>query len=80
MLGDDRDPAAPEQVPLTVDLPRNGPRQHYMRAVRSADGVAPMDRQDSSLLSILAKADALIVRPPDDPARRVGDPVDVLPL
>jgi molybdopterin molybdotransferase len=80
MLGDDRDPAAPEQVPLTVDLPRNGPRQHYMRAVRSADGVAPMDRQDSSLLSILAKADALIVRPPDDPARRVGDPVNVLPL
>jgi molybdopterin molybdotransferase len=38
----------------------------------------PDTRQDSSLLSVLAQADALLVRPVDDPARQAGEPVDFL--
>ncbi|WP_298494188.1 gephyrin-like molybdotransferase Glp [uncultured Maritimibacter sp.] len=65
---------------LTAPLEANGPRQHYMRAVRDADGIAAMDRQDSALLSVLATANALIVRPPNDPARAAGEPVTYLIL
>ena len=58
----------------------NGPRAHYMRA-RVSEGpegwiCAPMDRQDSSLLTELVAANALLVRPPFDSARRDGDRVE----
>jgi molybdopterin molybdotransferase len=60
----------------------NGPREHYMRAtVTAEDGgwlCRPFERQDSSLLSVLAAANALMVRPPHDPARQAGDMVDFL--
>jgi len=42
--------------------------------------VADAGAQDSSLLSVLAGADALIVRPPRDPARTVGDLVEIIDL
>ena len=66
-------------------LPANGPRAHYMRArIATGDGdlprIRPFDRQDSALLSELSEADALLVRPPHDPARNAGDPVAWLPL
>jgi molybdopterin molybdotransferase len=60
----------------------NGPREHYMRAtVTAGDGgwqCDPFERQDSSLLSVLAAANALMVRPPHDPARQAGEMVDFL--
>ncbi|HRD74591.1 MAG TPA: molybdopterin molybdotransferase MoeA, partial [Hyphomicrobiaceae bacterium] len=64
-------------VRAAVALEANGPRQHYMRAVvrRGGDGaaeVAPVRSQDSSLLSPLAEADALIVRPPGAAAVPAG--------
>ena len=68
------------ELPLAAPLGPNGARRHYMRARRGAAGVAALDRQDSSLLSVLASADALIVRPPHDPARVAGDTVACLPL
>ena len=43
-------------------------------------GNPAMDRQDSALLSVLATANALIVRPPNDPARAAGEPVTYLIL
>ncbi|MGB1035557.1 MAG: molybdopterin molybdenumtransferase MoeA, partial [Primorskyibacter sp.] len=64
----------------TADLPANGPREHYMRAQRTGDGVTVFSRQDSSLLSVLGTSDALVVRPPHDPARLAGDVVDVVCL
>lgn len=65
---------------LAHDLPQGGPREHYMRA-RLRDGmIAPEDRQDSSLLSVLAGADALMIRPADDAPRKAGEPIDYLPL
>jgi molybdopterin molybdotransferase len=51
-----------------------------MRARLTSEGIRPEDRQDSSLLSILAHADALLVRPPHDPAREAGEVVDYLPV
>jgi molybdopterin molybdotransferase len=65
---------------LAVDLEPNGPRAHYMRArVEPAEGgwrCTPFARQDSSLLSVLADANALMVRASGDPARRAGDQVE----
>lgn len=68
-----------------VDLEANGPRAHYMRATleTAPDGVRlvrPVRSQDSSLLSPLAAADCLLVRPVGAPLVRAGAPVPVLPL
>lgn len=73
-------PAARISLPLTADIGANGPREHYMRATRSNGGVAVCNRQDSALLSVLARADCLVVRPPHDGPRKAGDMVDVLGL
>ena len=40
----------------------------------------PFDRQDSSLLTVMADADALLLRPVSDGPRAIGDPVPVLPI
>ena len=72
------------KVPLGVELEANDHRQDYIRAnlQESANGqiVLPAPRQDSSMLSVLATANVLIVRPPNDPAKRAGDMVDVLQI
>jgi molybdopterin molybdotransferase len=39
-----------------------------------------MARQDSALLSILAEADALLIRPSGDGPRAAGDVVEYLPF
>ena len=67
------------------NMTANGPREHYMRATlsKSEQGhliATPVRSQDSSLLSPLADADALIVRPPSDPAKLEGDTVQILPM
>jgi len=76
-------PMAPlprRRAPLAVDIPANGPREHYMRATLGPEGLTPARSQDSALLSILADAGALMVRAPDDPPRRAGDPVEYIAL
>ncbi len=69
---------------LGVDLPANGPREHYMRADvmpgNDLPDITPFSSQDSSLLSVLSQANALMVRPPSDPARGAGEIVTYLPL
>ena len=80
MLGLSTAEEARAQAPLAVALPANGPRQHYMRATWTDQGLRAFDSQDSSLLSVLAQAEALIVRPPHDPARNIADHVEYLPL
>lgn len=81
-LQGDPDPLPrPRIAPLSVPVGPNGPRAHYMRARRGADGaIAPFDRQDSALLTVLAEADALLIRPPGDAARGPGEMVPFLPL
>ncbi|WP_187429920.1 Molybdopterin molybdenumtransferase [Roseobacter fucihabitans] len=68
------------QTQLAAPLPANGPREHYMRASVDPEGLRAFDRQDSSLLTVLAHSNALLVRPPHDPARAVGDTVSYLAL
>jgi molybdopterin molybdotransferase len=84
MLGDPAPAPQPRQARLTIDLPANGPRAHYMRArLAAGDGlpdITPFDRQDSALLSILAQADALLIRPVNAAPCRAGDTVPYLPL
>ena len=67
---------------LGHDIGANGPREHYMRATIDESGADPVatafERQDSSLLSVLAQANALVVRPPGDPAQRKGESVEFI--
>lgn len=69
-----------KSLPLAAPLPANGPRQHYMRATLSNGALRVAERQDSSLLTVLAEATHLVVRPPDDPERPVGAPVNAIAL
>lgn len=62
------------------NIPANGPREHYMRAHFANGEVVPFDRQDSSLLTILQSANALLVRPPHAPAASIGETVNILAL
>ncbi len=68
---------------LTAAMPANGPRQHYARAIVETGPhgetlVQPARSQDSSLMSVLADANALIVQPPHSPAWPAGTEVEVL--
>ena len=80
MLGHPPAALARRRAALTAPLPANGPREHYMRAELTDRGIAAFDKQDSSLLSILGRANALIVRPVSDGPRAVGETVDYIPL
>ena len=64
-------------------MPEGADREVYWRARLRADGagrleVAPDERQDSSLQTPLASANALIRRLPNAPAAAAGDLVDVM--
>ena len=86
MLGLPAEAANPVPAALLEPIEANGPRAHYMRAhrVRSGsgaeEGVRPILNQDSSLISLLAAANCLIVRQPRSQALPAGAIVDTLPL
>lgn len=80
MLGLGADLPALKQARLNAALERNGPREHYLRARVEADRVTAFDNQDSSLLTVLSEANALLVRPADDGPRAAGEMVNYLPL
>jgi molybdopterin molybdotransferase len=84
LLGDPTPAPRPRAAVLSVDLPANGARAHYMRArLQPGEGlptITPFDRQDSALLSILGQADALLIRPVGDAPRGAGSTVEYLPL
>lgn len=80
MLGQVPRAIALSSAPLAAPLDTNGPREHYMRAVVRDGKITAADRQDSSLLTVLAHSNALVVRPPHDPARDIGAPVSYLPI
>jgi molybdopterin molybdotransferase len=69
---------------LKRDLPANDSRQTYLRArlVQEAGDVwaDPFEVQDSSMLSAMAQADALVVRPPEAAAAKAGDRCEIVPL
>jgi molybdopterin molybdotransferase len=69
---------------LSTGLKPNDGRQDYVRAkMEVRDGerwVEPFPTQDSSMLSVLAAADVLIVRTPHAPVAEIGEHVSVLSL
>jgi molybdopterin molybdotransferase len=74
-----------ESALLGVALPTNGAREDFMRAhlMRSEDGLSvatPFAKQDSSLLSVFAKAQCLVVRPPNAQPAQKGDICRILRL
>ena len=83
------DPAAGEDISepaiLAGGLPANDERQDHLRAklVRDTSGrmtAMPFSDQDSSLLSVYAAADALILRAPHAPAAKAGEPCRIMRL
>ena len=80
MLGLSKTPVPHAKARLAQEFPANGPRAHYMRA-RVEDGqIKAFERQDSALLTVLAQANALLLRPPHDPALQTGAEVAFVPL
>lgn len=73
-----------EPLPVACDLPANDHRADHLRAFWvQRDGtrfVAPAERQDSSMLATLARADALILRLPHAPPAEAGAIVPTVPL
>ena len=70
---------------LTADMRANDARQDYVRADlrRAADGTlhaTPLPRQDSAVVSGLAAATGLIIRPPHAPAATVGETISAIAL
>jgi molybdopterin molybdotransferase len=86
LLGDPEagdDPSEPAR--LGRDLPANDGRQDYLRATLepSPEGLpvaTAFEVQDSSMLSVLARSDALIIRRPHAPAASAGDSCRILRL
>ncbi len=90
----DQDPT--ETAILGADLPANGPRQDYMRTSLAFQEfeialtqrtermplpvATPHLIQDSSMLSILERSEALLVRPPHAPAAQAGEPCQIIRL
>lgn len=77
----------PEMVAarLGAALAANDGREDYIRAVMKRSDhdlplVEPLPKQDSAMIAALAKANALIVRPPHAPSSDAGDVVRVIPL
>lgn len=80
MLGLGR--AAPLQTGavLAGGIAANGPREHYMRATVRDGKLTVAADQDSSLLSVLAESNALLVRAPNEPALQAGTKVRYVPI
>ncbi len=74
-----------ERAALAEALGANDHRADHLRATLELDAagtlaVRPFARQDSGLLGLLARADALILRPPHAPAFPVGASVEIIRL
>jgi len=65
---------------LAHPLAANGPREDYIRARITPNGLDAYPMQDSGMLAALAGSDALIVSPIGAPAAAQGDIAEYLPL
>lgn len=85
LLGSDEPDFEKLNAVLTMPIPANRDRQHYMRAIMSRDSygtlsVKPQDSQDSSLQAMLAGSNCLIIRPPNASTLTIGETVPVMPM
>lgn len=74
-----------ETARLGRDIGENDQREDYLRAKLSIDEAGhlvatPFEKQDSSMLSVLARSDCLIVRSPRAPPAKTGDAVEIIPM
>ncbi|MEL7317256.1 MAG: molybdopterin molybdotransferase MoeA, partial [Pseudomonadota bacterium] len=79
-MGDPDPLPKPRMCTLTQDLPANGKRREFLRAIVEGDSVRLAGSQDSSALVALAAANALIDRPAGADPVRAGDRVPVYNL
>ncbi len=80
MLGLAAEPAPRQVATLAKALPKNGPREHYMRARVEGGKITTFERQDSALLSVLSTANALLVRPVDDGPKQEGTQMEYVAI
>ena len=85
MLKVARGPAPEPTALLGRDLPANDRRQDYMRSTLAFNGAGeevatPFERQDSAMMANFARADCLVIRPPEAPAIKKGERVRILKL
>lgn len=69
-----------QRAVLGAALPANDRRQDYLRATWQDGAVIAASAQDSAMLTTLAAADCLIVRPPHAAPAQAGALVDIVPL
>lgn len=74
-----------EPATLGRDLPANDGRADYMRASLALDPgrlpvATPENRQDSSMLAVLGRSEALVIREPHAPAAAAGEPCRIIRL
>ena len=80
VLGLGTSPVPRQIATLAAPIGANGPREHYMRGTLTRGRVTVADNQDSSLLSVLAASNCLVVRAPRDPARAEGEEVEIITI
>lgn len=85
MLGRPEEKRPMRQAKLGQALGENDQREDYLRAKLTYDETGaliatPFSRQDSSMLSKLAAAQCLIIRPPNAPASPVGTFVPIIEI
>ena len=85
LLGMKEASAERETVRLGCEVAANDRRQDYLRAKLARDGAGhltatPFEKQDSSMLRLLADSQCLVVRPPHAEAAKAGDSVEIIRL
>lgn len=78
MLGQNTFLPQTEKAVWGSDMRENGPRAEYVRVVIENGVATALKPQDSSMLSVLARADALAIRPPHAVAAAAGETVDII--
>lgn len=83
MLGLEPTVMARGKARLGAALPRNSKREAYLRASLTCGAkgetiATPFNLQDSSVQSRMARADCLIVQPPDSPPLEAGAEIEVI--
>lgn len=74
-----------EPAELGRDLPANDGRADYLRASLALEPgrlpvAMPEQRQDSSMLAVLGRSEALLIRAPHAPSAKAGDPCRIIRL
>jgi molybdopterin molybdotransferase len=80
LTGETRRATTTKRATLTLPMPSNGAREAYVRAVRNdaSAEITPILDEDSSLMTVLAQSNALVLRHAGVPAAQTGETVEYL--